>query len=387
MFVSRVREICERLVALELRESVRLVDRMRLIVELERLGGAQNLGFRSTAHWLAVKCRLEQRTARDYVRVAHRLERWTAVRDALAEGRLSYSQARALCRASADEDQHELLRVAMRSTVVALEQHIRALRSAPSADPEVAEDVQQRRTVQWRWSEDGALRFWGSLPPADGVALIEAIETGAGRIHAPSCCERRSGVGARRADALAELARSGCPKTTLMLHADLASLAGREGDRLHLRDGPSIPPELARRLTCDSMITVAGLNHGRTRRIISAPQRRALEARDDRVCWMPGCDLTHELDGHHIRHWTQGGRTDLDNLILLCPYHHRLFHEGGWHLDRKHGHIRVCNPDGELIYDLPAPPRARGSTRGGAVGPIPRRPSSQARRVHDRNGR
>lgn len=367
------------MIALELRESVRMVDRMALVAEFDIAGVAGQLGYRSTAHWLTVECRIEPRTARDYVRVAHRLEVWTRVRDAMGEGRLSYSQVRALSRASVQEDEAALLKTALTSTVVALERHVRALRSAPSADPGVAEAAHERRSVQWAWSEDGMLRFWGRLGPVEGAAFVEAVETGAALIHAPQTCGsgervRRPGLSARRADALGEIVRSGCPRTTLMLHADPASLAGDDdGAVLHVDDGPSVPVELGRRLTCDAMVTVAGLNHGRTQRVVTAAQRRALDERDGRVCWVAGCECRHGLDAHHVRHWCQGGRTDLDNLVLLCPFHHRLVHEGGWRL-RRHGRwVQLVDRQGEIVAEREMPARrgarGRGARRRADLGP------------------
>src|SRR4051812_17236178 len=103
--ITRGEEIQRRLVALEMRDNVRMVERLGLIAELDGLGSAQKGGFRSTAHWFSVECRVDSRTARDYVRVAKRLEHWLQVRDALGEGRISYSQCRAITRASVDEDQ------------------------------------------------------------------------------------------------------------------------------------------------------------------------------------------------------------------------------------------------------------------------------------------
>ncbi|MFW6200514.1 MAG: HNH endonuclease signature motif containing protein, partial [Gemmatimonadota bacterium] len=67
-------------------------------------------------------------------------------------------------------------------------------------------------------------------------------------------------------------------------------------------------------------------------RTISPALRRALEVRD-RGCRFPGCGLRF-TDGHHVEHWADGGETRLDNLILLCGFHHRLVHEGGWRVER-----------------------------------------------------
>ncbi len=64
--------------------------------------------------------------------------------------------------------------------------------------------------------------------------------------------------------------------------------------------------------------------------------RRALRSRDQ-GCRFPGCTNTRFVDGHHIKHWADGGETSLDNLVLLCRHHHHLVHEGGF----------VCEKDGD----------------------------------------
>jgi len=62
--------------------------------------------------------------------------------------------------------------------------------------------------------------------------------------------------------------------------------------------------------------------------------RRALRARD-KGCRFPGCTNTRFVDGHHIRHWADGGETSLDNLVLLCRHHHHLVHEGGFACEKS----------------------------------------------------
>ena len=71
------------------------------------------------------------------------------------------------------------------------------------------------------------------------------------------------------------------------------------------------------------------LNVGRKTRIIPSAIRRALKARDT-TCQYPGCSHTRYVDGHHMVHWSDGGETKLDNLVLLCRRHHRLVHEYGF---------------------------------------------------------
>jgi hypothetical protein len=77
------------------------------------------------------------------------------------------------------------------------------------------------------------------------------------------------------------------------------------------------------------------LDVGRTTRVVSATQRRALAVRDG-GCVFPGCDRPLAwCDAHHLRHWVYGGATDLANLVLLCRAHHRAVHEGGWRIHRR----------------------------------------------------
>ncbi|MEO9222765.1 MAG: HNH endonuclease, partial [Mycobacteriaceae bacterium] len=72
------------------------------------------------------------------------------------------------------------------------------------------------------------------------------------------------------------------------------------------------------------------LNLGRTQRLVSPGQRRALIARDH-GCAFPGCNRPPAwTEAHHIVHWIDGGPTDLANLVLLCRRHHRVIHHDGW---------------------------------------------------------
>jgi YD repeat-containing protein len=89
------------------------------------------------------------------------------------------------------------------------------------------------------------------------------------------------------------------------------------------------------------------LEVGRANRVVSSAQRSALVVRDG-GCVFPGCDRPQEwCEGHHLRHWLQGGPTDLGNLALLCRAHHRAVHEGGWRLRRDpDGHITATHDPG-----------------------------------------
>ena len=70
----------------------------------------------------------------------------------------------------------------------------------------------------------------------------------------------------------------------------------------------------------------------------------------DRGCTFPGCHRNHHLDAHHLEHWASGGETTRENLTLLCTYHHRLLHEGGFRAEREpDGALRFTRADGRVI--------------------------------------
>jgi Domain of unknown function (DUF222) len=289
----------------------RLERWLALIAEFDRRGGARQSGFRGTAEWLAWRCGLTQRTARDHVRVARSLAERPLVRAGLAGGDLSYSKARALSRAPADEDEAGLVELARSSTAGEVERVVRALRSAPSAGVEMANWSHARRFVDWSWEQDGSLSIRGRLPAEEGAAFIEMIETGAAALHGSRAPAQQGegseegldgadagaaalpdGVpplGARRADALAEIAFSGSPRTQVVVHVDEAALActataaeQRAGETCHVEDGPAIPSETARRVSCDGALVVArraddgAIDYGRARRVVSPALRTSL---------------------------------------------------------------------------------------------------------------
>ena len=94
--------------------------------------------------------------------------------------------------------------------------------------------------------------------------------------------------------------------------------------------GP-LSPETAERLVCDARrLTIKptgrDLVHSRVGRCASYAQQRALHKRSAH-CQYPGCTAARELEAHHLIAVERGGKTELDNLILLCPRHHKLLHD------------------------------------------------------------
>ena len=102
-------------------------------------------------------------------------------------------------------------------------------------------------------------------------------------------------------------------------------------------DGADLPPDVIRRLACDSEVIPAVygtrgevLDVGRTHRLVTPALWVALVLRD-RHCTFPACTRPPVMcHAHHIVHWADGGTTSLDNLALLCGHHHRVIHHCPW---------------------------------------------------------
>ena len=93
---------------------------------------------------------------------------------------------------------------------------------------------------------------------------------------------------------------------------------------------------------------------GARTRTIPPALRRALHHRDQ-GCRFPGCGLPFG-QGHHVKHWAQGGPTTLSNFAMLCRRHHRAVHEEGFHVDRQpDGVLQFRWPDGRHLHDVPPP--------------------------------
>ena len=142
-----------------------------------------------------------------------------------------------------------------------------------------------------------------------------------------------------------------------------------EANICHLDGQGPLEPATAQRLACDNPLLPAiiadgePLTLGRTRRLVSRAQRRALMIRD-RICQHPGCHQTRHLKAHHIQSWATGGTTDLKNLILLCQFHHTTIHEGGVTITRSADEKWVFTmPDGTTCQswhtDIPLAHRPR----------------------------
>ena len=340
-----------------------------LIREFDEQDGWHQYGLRSCAHWLNFKCGIGLNAAREKVRVARALKDLPKISAAFEQGRLSFSKVRAMTRIADAGNEDYLLGIAKHGTA----QHVEGLvsryrRCRRLQDIEIANRQHRQRSFSYSFDADGCLVFRGRLPAAQGALVVKALEMAVEKAFAEAL--EPEPIGARRADALATIAETymntgpvanaTADRYQVVVHvsrdtlrdvtAETPDVAGVE--QAYLENGPHVTAETSRRVACDcSTITVveddAGepLSIGRRSRSIPPAIRRALRLRD-RGCRFPGCTHTCFVDGHHIEHWADGGETSLDNLVLLCRYHHRLVHEGGYGCERTaNGRVVFTAPD------------------------------------------
>jgi hypothetical protein len=339
---------------------------LELVAELDRRGEFMAC---TCAEWLAWRCGLTPRTAREHVRIARRLVELPAIREAFSRGELSFAKVRALTRITEGANEAALLQLAVNVTAAQLERVVSTYRRVTT---DQADAGQEAAHFDWYWDEDGSLVVNGRLAPEDGAVLVKALEAARealwerGRGSAeprPTSSEMVAAVADLALAAASE--RSGGERHQVVVHMDHGALAAAEGGGCELADGPAVAAETARRLACDSSLVRIeerdgrALSVGRKTRSIPPSVRRALRRRD-RCCRFPGCENSRFVDAHHVRHWAQGGETKLDNLMLLCRRHHRLVHEGGYSVERlRRDKFQFRDRYGRPVPNVPRPPPGR----------------------------
>jgi hypothetical protein len=364
-------------------------EQLRRLAEIHRRRLFERDGHLSATAWLARRFRVSWGEARRAVTTARGLDRMHHARRALDEGAITLSGVHVLAEARDAEPEAFtiaepfLVDAAARHSVQDLRRvvvhwrHVVAAQRAGSDGLDVAQRA--RRRLHASVSLAGMVRLDGDLDPETGEAVLTALSAvldaearsdGAADDRAPA---------QRRADALGEICRAWLDRpdrpeiagerphlsitVPLQVLRSRASSGGAERAVVGSTGTPSlehvgpIDAATSRRLACDASVTriVLGprsepLDVGRKTAVVPAAIRRAVVARDRR-CRFPGCDRPQTwCDAHHVTHWADGGRTSVDNLVLLCRRHHRLTHER-FSLDIVHGRPVFRRPDGSVLRD------------------------------------
>jgi len=356
---------------------------VEIAARIEREGLCGATGARSVAALMAWKLGLSTTTAHTITTVASRVEEFPRCAAGMRQGWLSLDQLGVIAGgAGAGSDAHyeQLARVA---TVSQLRT---AVRLEPRPDPEPAPEPHASITstagagfTRWRitlpsveaatfqaaldchrealiteWKRD---RDTGSLAPETAPPMPGAVEAFRRLVEAGWDAEAT--------------ARPHAQRTTVVVHLDVAARAAA----LHL--GPLLSDADRRYVTCDATCEAwferdgELIGAGRATRTVSRRLRRALEHRDT-TCTVPGCSATRGLHAHHIRHWEDGGPTDLPNLVLVCPFHHRAHHRGAITITGTATTLTVTDADGRVLGagSLARPPTTAPPDVPPSTGPL-----------------
>jgi hypothetical protein len=338
----------------------------RLIVECDRQQVWRDAGVRDLAHWLVVRYGISEWKARRWIACAYALESLPRVARAFASGELGIDKVVELTRLATPETEERLIEWAGRVSTGAIRQ--RADVAARQHLEEAAESERCRSLSWWFYDEGKRFGLEAYLPAADGAIVARALDRLAETLpRMPGEDDELFSVAARRADALvaacsARLAdEQDADRASVVVHAQAAGLLEGNGGS-EIEGGPVIHPQTARRLLCFGrmQLVVEDIHRqpvevGRASRVVPAWMLRQLRYRDYE-CTFPGCGARRFTQAHHIVWWDRGGRTDLDNLALVCFFHHKLVHEFGWSLQRCEGSVRWFWPDGTRYRAGPAPP-------------------------------
>jgi hypothetical protein len=348
----------------------------RVILKIRRFdreGYWGDQGAKSASHWLQWRAKKAKSTADEWLRVGRALDRLPLTRDAYHRGTLSYSQVRAITRIATPENEATLLLYADHGTASQLAVIVREVRRhmASLENPDF-EDVLR---LAFRMLDDGSQELTARMRPEQAATVRKAIEVEQREARsdtsapadeaspaepaepAPPTLGRRDPAAdvyslvricERFIDSVRSNKKAGAFEAFVAV--DLATLRNTDGSvvwRAELDDGTQLTPDTARRLTCDCALVPmilkpdgTPIDVGRKTRVVPTGLARALRLRD-RHCTYPGCD-SRATDAHHIKHWAQGGETNLENLTSLCEFHHTRVHEGGEQI--------LCGKDGSRIF-------------------------------------
>ncbi|NIA24912.1 MAG: DUF222 domain-containing protein [Gammaproteobacteria bacterium] len=320
---------------------------LTLLAEVDRRQIPLGDGCRSMDEWVSSRLDVAPETASALTRTTRSLTDAPEVNDALRAGRVSFDRAVELCRyaATGADDPVESARhldiAGLRRAVAHRRRLMRRQEAATFTDRYLA---MQPNLDETSW------HLWGILAGVDGRIVEEALVHRADRF--PALPDRtRPTLGQRNADALVALATdsldattttgTGAPLLSIFVDVEDAARTGAETG-VCLDTGIRIGPEsLAEALCTGSIetITVTGgraMAVGRRTRVVSPTLRRAVLHRDHGSCTADGCTSRYRLQPHHINPFSQGGRTDPDNLTTLCWYHHHVvIHGMGYTIDRN----------------------------------------------------
>ncbi len=350
-----------------------------LAAELDRREAWRDEGATSLEAWLSERCAVSSATARAWAHVGSRLVDLPRLADGLCDGSVSFDQVRAVVDAAGPDNEAAIVAQASECSVRQLAEVAKA--GAPTRVSTSAAREHETRSVRFN---DACRTMTAQLPAETYAELRAGLEMRAKQI--PS--DGETGWDQRLADALVSLVRtrrsteatsdepSAQSPYVVVAHVPLRTLTDEDSELPgELEHRGLIDAVVARRLACGATVVVAldddvghTMYEGRARRDPTPTQRRELWRRD-RHCRFPGCTNATFVNPHHLRWWKRDrGKTDLDNLALLCEHHHHLVHSKAWKMEGDaNGELSFVGPSGRVMTSRPSPLWTRVTAPGRSV--------------------
>ena len=348
---------------------------VEIVAEIDRDGLAGSTGVRSLPALVAWKIGASNKNATTIATVAHRLAEFPRCAQSLREGRVSLDQIGVIAQHAATGSDDHYAQLIENATVNQLRTAVK-LEPRPDPEPEPEAPPEPACTINKTTGADGSCCYRITLTAIEAAKFDAALQSHhdglfnawkadhpADTTPAPAQRPPMPTLG----DAFLQLVadswdaeatrRPHSQHTTVVVHVDVKDRVGA----LHL--GPLLSDAERQHLTCDATCEVwferdgQLIGAGRTTRQINRRLRRALQHRHP-TCAVPGCGATRGLHAHHIIHWEDGGTTELDNLVLVCPYHHRLHHRGLITITGPADRLTVTDSAGRILTNssLARPP-------------------------------
>jgi hypothetical protein len=345
-------------------------DIVVVLDEVERSQAFREEGATSIASWVTERFGVASSTARSLAHVSERTASLPHLMGALCAGAVSLDKVRIVADVATPESDLELCEEAQRCSVRELADVARSRARNPRSSALTSAEQYERRFVRF----NDQFRTVTAQLPAESYAEAKAcLEARAKEIPSEGetpwdhrLCDAYMDV-VRTSDGGVSARRTRANPYLVVVHVPLEALVeGEAGKATDLageleRDG-LISTEVVHKIACGATIAVAidddvghTMYEGRARRVPTGAQRREVRRRD-RHCRFPGCTNVTFADVHHVVPWKHDGGTDLDNLALLCRYHHGVVHRKGWSMTgNANEELTVVGPTGRVMVSRPSP--------------------------------
>ena len=334
-----------------------------LLGEVGRRQAYRDEGATATEPWAAERFGVSIPTVRALSRLGEKAWDIPHLVESMCAGDLSLDKLRAVADVATPESEQELCDRAQECSVRELADLVRA---DAAAKPPPGRSEHDRRYVRFN---DLFRTMTVQLSPESFAETRACLEARARNVPT----DGETPWDQRLCDGFVELIRSSGPgrATTaspyfVVVHVPIGALVEESGETTTLageleRDG-LISAETVRQIACDATIAIGvdddvghTMYEGRARRTPSDAQRREVMRRD-RHCRFPGCTNVTFTNTHHIVPWKPGGRTDLDNLALMCVHHHHVVHSEGWEMTgNANEELTFVCPSGRVMTSRPSP--------------------------------